>query len=1117
MIEEILFSRINTDDHPRDLQRGELTGARNLIPLEGVGGSPRRSPLKGFEKVNKNLPTGTNTCIGTFEDQKENRIVYFLWNSGNNHSIWVYSNKEHKKILEWSGLNFRKETRVDGIGVVGNLVAWTDGENEPRIIDLAKDYSELTMSEGLISLLRPPPLYPATVEKKYDSSESINYISTSTYQFAYRFVYDNNEVSVLSRYSDAVYPSDEENSLNSTEDNYVEVKVSVPEVIEPVVKFVQIYYRKGNEDQWIRYTSEPFTKLTTTTSLHTGHKTYISKFYNNEAQVALSNEESGIMQEVLPRRANGLTAFENRVFITNDVVNRDKSDVRVTTYVNSETRPADNTTNLYWKHKGQFEVGVVYSDGKGRVEFVENTAIINIPDTNVTGYDDITTTGYRIVAQAEGRPPEWATDYQFVISENKYHQVYMQCPVRVMFHQGEAPETIPSGYYSYGTEVYLKAKPVYSPNLHLQLPNNVSFIPDANDYFIRPIEDIGFDLGIAKVNEVFGDRIQVKSFTNNPNNTWTGSVPSRPVRANIPTGPTVELPTIFLAEIFSINKRKDSLFYEYGKVHKIINPGLPNRTHAQSDPELGIPDNGRHVLYGDTHKFEQVFYYNIAEGQDSAGDYQQSFEYKDGGGFTGQTTQTDEEALKTEIETPSKFLEEYNNSRLVVKFNLLVGEDFGFAGDLAEALDPGAISSILGAGQNNNNPTPQYFGPRYPRNGVGNIPLSLNYGRGKVLDYSVAGNSYGRPNITNDFSKEQDQNNIIGYSRIFSDNSDINGINRFDFISQYTLPRDRGEIIKLQPAKNVLLAIHKRNCTSLYVNEGFVKTGNGEQFLSKTTDIIGDDNWLRYGLGTEHPGSVVEKDGMIFFWDINSSELVRYDGNGLTPLATMYKFKKQMRELTEKYLPYKDLLVVTAGFHPRHKIYYLTIQDTEIPTDEPDATETLPGITIGFSEIFNSFLGEFDFKPDAYATFGDDLVSFKNGELYIHDKTTNYNDFYGTQYNSELSFIFNAEQQQKKILENISIKSSDIWKVDKVTSPDGQVSSLSEDEFEEKEGEYYADFKRDENTAPELLQAGQTALLSGNVLKDEYFEITISNDVGDKANVEFATIGYLIQTGHLIG
>jgi hypothetical protein len=270
--------------------------------------------------------------------------------------------------------------------------------------------------------------------------------------------------------------------------------------------------------------------------------------------------------------------------------------------------------------------------------------------------------------------------------------------------------------------------------------------------------------------------------------------------------------------------------------------------------------------------------------------------------------------------------------------------------------------------------------------------------------------------------------------------------------------------------------------------------------LTKTEGVIGDDRTLRFGYGTTHPKSIVEHDGRVWFFDMYKSEIVRYD-NGLFPLGQIYKCKKYLKQKASELISNGGEVV--GGYDPVLQMVFMTF--------------TIDGEseTIGFLDRpkYEGFIGNYDFTPEMFARCGDKWYGFKNGAVWEHNASATHNNFYGTQGESEISFVFNEQYNKNKILWALTEESTDIWLVTECTNPNGQSTRVpAESWFSNKNNAFEADWLMDENTNP-LLIPGRMALISGERMEGRAFDITIENDSTEEVTIDAFTNVYSVSGG----
>lgn len=114
--------------------------------------------------------------------------------------------------------------------------------------------------------------------------------------------------------------------------------------------------------------------------------------------------------------------------------------------------------------------------------------------------------------------------------------------------------------------------------------------------------------------------------------------------------------------------------------------------------------------------------------------------------------------------------------------------------------------------------------------------------------------------------------------------------------------------------------------------------------------------------------------------------------------------------------------------------------------------------TLSFSEASKGWTSFFSFIPEMMIGMNSYFYTFKGGNLYKHNSNELRNNFYGVQYNSKLTSVFNIETASVKNFKTISLNSDDSWDCNIVT--DLATGFIDKSYFTLKEGDYFAYIRR---------------------------------------------------------
>lgn len=273
---------------------------------------------------------------------------------------------------------------------------------------------------------------------------------------------------------------------------------------------------------------------------------------------------------------------------------------------------------------------------------------------------------------------------------------------------------------------------------------------------------------------------------------------------------------------------------------------------------------------------------------------------------------------------------------------------------------------------------------------------------------------FGRAMIKSD-SFEILKKAYVRFSNQYIQNAALFGLNTFDALDEYPLPVENGIGLMLAEA-DVLVAIHETETASLYIGEGFVNTTDSNNFLAKTESVVGDDRKLMGGYGCQRKSTVVSRNGRVYFLDERRGVVVRRSQDGLTPISD-YGVRGLISTLCNDHAALGANSRIIAGWDPQYECYVLSFIDTSGPS----------GYTLYFHEGSNSWVCQSDLRPEFWGTLNNRQLSFLAGALYRQSIETNYNLFFGVQYNRRLEFEISPMQSLEHLWDAIEVDAASIY------------------------------------------------------------------------------------------
>ena len=164
--------------------------------------------------------------------------------------------------------------------------------------------------------------------------------------------------------------------------------------------------------------------------------------------------------------------------------------------------------------------------------------------------------------------------------------------------------------------------------------------------------------------------------------------------------------------------------------------------------------------------------------------------------------------------------------------------------------------------------------------------------------------------------------------------------------------------------------------------------------------------------------------------------------------------------------------------------------------------------TLTFDEKINGWTSFHSYQPEMMVNLNNDLYSFKDGQLHLHNSTDSQrNTFYGQSYNTEIEFVSNEGPSEVKIFKTIEIE-GDSKEWDVTVATDIESGHVNKADFENKEGFKYSYIRR--NASDEV----NTELLSvqgvGNLSSSNSNVYTFSSVPG---NISIGDVLYFSSGG----
>lgn len=1065
-----------------------------------------------------------STCIGVAHDLPNRRTIYFTTCPAHIDVIWCYDYVKQTiyKVLSTSDVigqfNFEKDHLIHSARVENGCVYWTDNLNEPRRINidaginayLVTPISSVTpyalpVSQSVISWIRRQPGLPPTQMKVQQFTPAItSQLANDAFLFSYRYIYRDYEISTLSGLSTLV-------NFNSdvTFENRINISIPIAETIDQdviEVDLVATYLVSGVAfiiKSWRKVVSSEAAEI----AAHNAGTTPLTyAFYNDTVGIALDSAYTNKIYDSVPRFAQTLEMAKNRSFLAN--------------YLIGYTTPTATSLTIGTATSTYTGSGTTVS---GEWYLLKNFNAGGHPSTN---YVLQTTT------LLPGVPP--GATYIFTWS-------------------GTVPPYPASINYSDLTfRGHTTLEAVQSIAGGTAIP--VSYVDQGSSSVINTGGGGGGgNLAIAfKSNAAYQVSISFKDSAGRECGILTNSsLLFRTANTGLSAGTYVTVLSWALSNVNALSEIPVWAYYYSINLTKC----LSTRFFVQS---FGV------VIYAAKDSSGNYTFTTTAYGADLAGvaiDLSSLNSYSEGYVFA-----------------QGDFVQLYVNSitynlAIIGQSAQYIICGLQNVGSLASATAKFEIYTPYRTQLNE----PHFEqGQIFPINNPGTITraYSLLFGslQGDVYifrqtnlsqDYIVEAmnisykhyqswyTNAGRPNFVDYFGQAQKLSSIA-YSNTYIPGTQNNGLSTFDALDTSDISPDFGPIYKLQLSSkvskigSVMLAICSGPTTaSIYLGENTLISQTGDAVVAQANSVIGSVHELKGDFGTMNPESVIEWRGNIYWYDVQNGKIIQYADNGLFPISN-YKvsrfwqlFSNQFKSMTAAqieafgYRPFEfgeafgNRPFVFGCADPHHGELLFTVPQTL--ADPPDGylpddpTAPYPfdiwdgrGKTIVF-KLFaepNRWQGSYSFQGEYMAYMENNLISFRYGNLYLHNQTTSYCNYYGQQYSPKVMNLSNQQLNKPKSYNNYSAEAnaSPSYVYFYTKYPILQASDLQDFDFKVREGIFYATVYRNK-LDPAFMDTGE-ALIAGEKMRTTALYIlqqwNASNGI---VQVKFTNIGYTLSLG----
>lgn len=345
---------------------------------------------------------------------------------------------------------------------------------------------------------------------------------------------------------------------------------------------------------------------------------------------------------------------------------------------------------------------------------------------------------------------------------------------------------------------------------------------------------------------------------------------------------------------------------------------------------------------------------------------------------------------------------------------------------------------------------------------------------------------------------------LVRYSLPYDPETTINNVNRFYAQNFDQYQNDGGEIRRLKYRGRFMRVFQERRVGEVPIFQNVLTNTNGQTQIGQSEEVINNIQYYEgeFGIGTQY-ASLVSGKIQDYFVDPLRGYQVRVSNDGMIPISELYYGQYFIRSLLTPYnAPYTRTdggsAKILGCYYYFDEEYYCLLQGGT------NGSDTIANYLFSFNEKRNGYSSFFAFNnADFILSAEDTIYTWLNGQLYVHNNTDNYTNFYGNQFPLQIQLVFNQQLVEKKSYEAIALlcdtilSAPDIY-TNIIEGTQQQQSSLAEANFTVLESMPSANFLRNENNG---------GLTKGTQLKGNYLVVTLEKT--DASNLVNLSVVYI--------
>lgn len=494
---------LNLDDSVELLSPDDWSYAANIAAGRShLSKNGEKENMRGTTQLASAVDLTGCVHVGTIRAGEDDvSYLFFYHATAANHTIVKFAAGTTSLVLRWDGLNFsnQKQFRINGGGVAGDMLYFTDNFNRPRCVHLTRyaDGSTPANEEEILHIKRGPLYAPEIDEAGFvgGSNNAINDV-----QFALQYKYTHGQLSVISPWTKLVRGHGMEGVTGAL--STAALRINANETIPTLVSSVLLVARKGNNGTpfyWLETedkTQTTYDYIYTEQSLGVVPDIYLKQF------------------ELVPLKAKSSCISKSRMWFANYLEGYDTPPILNLVGALNVTRTVvdgieEDGPSL--SPNSKFRCGVVYHDEQGQSCGVVDGGWEFSTPKEIRSNAVRKKLEYKIEGSGALNIPSWAKYYSLVMTKDLVKTYFIQSSFTAT---STAPDRSP--YVSVaadGTETYSMSYQSSQQYLRLDISRanrgGIYYSFKDGDYVIVTNEDNSTTVGPLRVRKTSGTFIYV--------------------------------------------------------------------------------------------------------------------------------------------------------------------------------------------------------------------------------------------------------------------------------------------------------------------------------------------------------------------------------------------------------------------------------------------------------------------------------------------------------------------------------------------------------------------------------------------------------------------------------